>query len=89
MLVFLYTKAKTLKGKVAVITGGSGTLGQAFAKGLAQKDATVFILNRNKEKANIVRNEFKEKGLTIHAVSYTHLTLPTLLTCRSRWSPYH
>ena len=23
------------------------------------------------------------------AVSYTHLTLPTLLTCRSRWSPYH
>ena len=20
---------------------------------------------------------------------YTHLTLPTLLTCRSRWSPYH
>ena len=24
------------------------------------------------------------------AVSYTHLTLPTnLLSCRSRWSPYH
>ena len=26
----------------------------------------------------------------IKAVSYTHLTLPTIcLTCRSRWSPYH
>ena len=25
----------------------------------------------------------------LRAVSYTHLTLPTLLTCRSRWSPYH
>ena len=23
------------------------------------------------------------------AVSYTHLTLPTILLCRSRWSPYH
>ena len=23
------------------------------------------------------------------AVSYTHLTLPTTPTCRSRWSPYH
>ena len=23
------------------------------------------------------------------SVSYTHLTLPRLLTCRSRWSPYH
>ena len=22
-------------------------------------------------------------------VSYTHLTLPTILLCRSRWSPYH
>ena len=23
------------------------------------------------------------------AVSYTHLTLPTICRCRSRWSPYH
>ena len=23
------------------------------------------------------------------AVSYTHLTLPTIYSCRSRWSPYH
>ena len=22
-------------------------------------------------------------------VSYTHLTLPTIERCRSRWSPYH
>ena len=22
-------------------------------------------------------------------VSYTHLTLPTIFACRSRWSPYH
>ena len=26
---------------------------------------------------------------TYHAVSYTHLTLPTNRRCRSRWSPYH
>ena len=25
----------------------------------------------------------------MHAVSYTHLTLPRLPQCRSRWSPYH
>ena len=25
----------------------------------------------------------------VHAVSYTHLTLPTSTLCRSRWSPYH
>ena len=29
-------------------------------------------------------------GVNQHAVSYTHLTLPTILrSCRSRWSPYH
>ena len=26
---------------------------------------------------------------TTVTVSYTHLTLPTILACRSRWSPYH
>ena len=27
---------------------------------------------------------------TLHPVSYTHLTLPTIhVECRSRWSPYH
>ena len=28
--------------------------------------------------------------VNIYAVSYTHLTLPTMpVRCRSRWSPYH
>ena len=27
-------------------------------------------------------------GLSV-TVSYTHLTLPTIERCRSRWSPYH
>ena len=26
---------------------------------------------------------------TSESVSYTHLTLPTIYACRSRWSPYH
>ena len=31
-----------------------------------------------------------DAGLRIRSVSYTHLTLPTILrSCRSRWSPYH
>ena len=28
-------------------------------------------------------------GGRVPAVSYTHLTLPRRLRCRSRWSPYH
>ncbi|MEM1323415.1 MAG: SDR family oxidoreductase [Bacteroidota bacterium] len=58
-----------MKGKVAVITGGNGTLGSAFAKGLAQAGATVFILGRNRGKSRKRVNEFKKMGLTIHATT--------------------
>lgn len=57
-----------MKEKVAAITGGSGTLGKAFAKGLAREGATVFILNRNQEKAKQAIEEFKQIGLEIFAV---------------------
>ena len=58
-----------MQGKVAAITGGSGTLGSAFAKGLAEAGATVFILNRNKIKAEERVEEFKKMGLTIHSIT--------------------
>ena len=35
-----------------------------------------------------IQNRLKEGNIV--AVSYTHLTLPTIAAeCRSRWSPYH
>ena len=37
----------------------------------------------------LFRNAFAINDRT-EPVSYTHLTLPTMMaTCRSRWSPYH
>lgn len=57
-----------MKGKVAVITGGNGTLGSAFAKGLAKAGATVFILGRNEEKSATRVHEFKKIGLDIFAI---------------------
>jgi len=56
------------KGKVAVVTGGSGTLGKAFVKGLAEQGAQVYILNRNQEKAQKAVEEFQSMGHKIHAV---------------------
>lgn len=58
-----------MKNKVAVITGGNGTLGSAFAKGLAQAGATVFILGRNEEKSKKKVAEFKAMGLDIQAIT--------------------
>ncbi|MFK7936766.1 MAG: SDR family NAD(P)-dependent oxidoreductase, partial [Saprospiraceae bacterium] len=57
-----------MQNKVAVITGGNGTLGSAFAKGLAEAGATVYILGRNEEKSTKKVAEFKAMGLEIHAL---------------------
>ncbi|MCB0021283.1 MAG: SDR family NAD(P)-dependent oxidoreductase, partial [Anaerolineales bacterium] len=41
----------SLTGKVAVVTGGTGVLGGAMARGLAAAGATVGILGRRAEAA--------------------------------------
>ena len=51
-----------LQDKVAVVTGGTGVLGGAMARGLAMSGARVGILGRRKEKAEQVANELEESG---------------------------
>lgn len=58
-----------MQGKVAVITGGNGTLGSAFAKGLAEAGATVFILGRNAKKSADKVAEFSQMGISILAIA--------------------
>jgi len=52
----------SLKGKVAVITGGTGVLGGALAHGLATAGATVAILGRRAEVAAQVADAIKNAG---------------------------
>ena len=58
-----------MKNKVAVITGGNGTLGSAFAKGLAEAGAVVFILGRNAEKSEAKIAAFKKIGIEIQGIT--------------------
>jgi NAD(P)-dependent dehydrogenase (short-subunit alcohol dehydrogenase family) len=41
----------SLSGKVIVVTGGTGVLGESFVKAIAQAGGKIAILGRNKEKA--------------------------------------
>jgi NAD(P)-dependent dehydrogenase (short-subunit alcohol dehydrogenase family) len=52
----------SLKGKVAVVTGGTGVLGGAMAHGLAAAGAKVAILGRRAEKAAEVAESIRGEG---------------------------
>jgi NAD(P)-dependent dehydrogenase (short-subunit alcohol dehydrogenase family) len=52
----------SLEGKVAVVTGGTGVLGGAMARGLARAGARVGVLGRRKEKAREVAGEIEGAG---------------------------
>ena len=52
------------------------------------------VIRKLTELTELTENYQKLQGnyneLTANSVSYTHLTLPTMIIrCRSRWSPYH
>lgn len=57
-----------MQNKVVVITGGNGTLGSAFVKGLAMAGAKVFILGRNQEKSKALAASFQQEGLDVNAI---------------------
>jgi NAD(P)-dependent dehydrogenase (short-subunit alcohol dehydrogenase family) len=50
-----------LKGKVCVLTGGGGIIGHALALGLAEAGVNVAILDFNKENAEKVASDVREK----------------------------
>jgi NAD(P)-dependent dehydrogenase (short-subunit alcohol dehydrogenase family) len=56
-----------LDGQVAIVTGGTGVLGGAMARGLAQAGAQVAILGRRREQAESVAIELESSGGTAMA----------------------
>ena len=52
----------SLDGKVALITGGNGGLGQAIARGFRDFGARVAVTGRNPEKNELMRQELGEAG---------------------------
>ncbi|MDR8390090.1 SDR family oxidoreductase [Aliifodinibius sp. S!AR15-10] len=51
-----------LSGKVAIVTGGTGVLGGAMAKGLAEAGAKIGILGRSEDSADENVKEIKDNG---------------------------
>jgi 2-dehydro-3-deoxy-D-gluconate 5-dehydrogenase len=53
----------TLKGKVAVVTGGNGGIGLGMAEGMADLGATIVIAGRNTEKSEAAAAGLAKRGV--------------------------
>lgn len=58
----------SLKGRVALVTGGAGLLGREFCKTLAEAGAVVYCADLNKEAAEQAAANLADQGLDIHGI---------------------
>jgi NAD(P)-dependent dehydrogenase (short-subunit alcohol dehydrogenase family) len=58
----------TLAGRIAIVTGATGVLGGAVARGLAEAGAAVGILARSSERAEAFAAELRDGGGDAHAL---------------------
>jgi NAD(P)-dependent dehydrogenase (short-subunit alcohol dehydrogenase family) len=63
------TNLFSLKGKVIIVTGGTGVLGTAFCKAIAEAKGIVIIIGRNQDKCNASAKEITTKGGTALGIS--------------------
>jgi gluconate 5-dehydrogenase len=56
--------------KIALLTGSTGTLGIAFAKGLAHQGAVVILNGRNQEKLNAKVQELEMMGVKVYGYAF-------------------
>lgn len=80
----------SLEGKVAVVTGGTGTLGGVMAQGLARAGAKVAVMGRRKERAEEIARAISDGGGVAMALPADVLDREQLTSAREklleRWS---
>jgi NAD(P)-dependent dehydrogenase (short-subunit alcohol dehydrogenase family) len=59
----------SLKGKVIVVTGGSGLYGKCLVEGLAEADGTVITTSRDLASAERTASELGSKGLQVYPMA--------------------
>ncbi|MGI8982807.1 MAG: SDR family oxidoreductase [Pirellulaceae bacterium] len=69
----------SLRGKVALITGGCGHLGSAMARGLAEAGASLILTSRDESKAREASALLpRQEGATHHGLALDHMQPETL-----------
>jgi NAD(P)-dependent dehydrogenase (short-subunit alcohol dehydrogenase family) len=65
-----------LEGKVALVTGGYGGIGEAVCRGLAGAGARIGIAGRNRERASACAESLKAEGYDAWATSFEATSVP-------------
>lgn len=73
----------SLSGKVIVVTGATGVLGESFVKAIAQAGGKLAVLGRNEERATLRVAQAKEHGAEAIAVIANVLDEEDLLRART------
>ena len=73
-----------LSGRVAVVTGGTGSLGAAMARGLGRQGARVVLLARHRDGVDAVAGRMRDDGVEVLAVTADVLDAATLAAARDR-----
>ncbi len=60
----------SLQGRLALITGSSGGIGLALARGLAAAGAAVVLNGRDAGKLEVVARQLRDEGYTIHTSAF-------------------
>ncbi|OGV67115.1 MAG: alcohol dehydrogenase [Lentisphaerae bacterium RIFOXYA12_64_32] len=72
----------SLKGKVALVTGGAGLYGRQLVQAVAEAGATTFTAARNLDGLETVAAGLRRQGLDVTALSYDQADEPSILKLR-------
>ena len=74
----------SLKGKVALVTGGAGLYGRQIVRALAEAGAETFIASRDLAKLEALAAQARTEGLNVAALQYDQGDETSILTLRDR-----